>query len=237
METRRQDKDMYHDFINYFVKPVVGLRKFDGNCFKFLLSRYVTVSDEAFALLTFENNYDCWLDMAKKNNWASSDIRPLYSTGGNGIQTPTKTQSNKQSKDTYSTNSMYRGWSIQGIRHFNVLYKLVEKERNTEAGFLFEEGFLQEMQEKMNKRNKKNYHNEEFVECKHNLWVQGDDINDAGTADAILESGHYRNSTIVFQNLEDMVEDKIPDNDDDNGQSDGNLSSTSSVGFKKVVSV
>ena len=68
---------MYHDFISYFVKPVVGKCKFDNNSFKYLLSRYVTVSDEAFALLTFENNYERWLDMAIKNNWTTSNIKPL----------------------------------------------------------------------------------------------------------------------------------------------------------------
>ena len=236
VDTRRQDKDMYHDFINFFIKPVVGKRKFDTSSIKFLPSRYVTVSDEAFALLTFENNYDCWLDMAIRNDWAASNVRPLYSTGGNGNQTPSKAQANQEFKDNNSSTSMYQGWSVQGIRRFNNLYDLVLKERNTEAGFLFEEGFLQYMQEKKDKKNKKDHQNNVYEMCWHDLWALDNDINDASTADAVLESGHYKTTTNLFQNLQDVLEDTEKDDDDDE-EDDDNLSSASSVGFKKVVGV
>ena len=106
METRRQDHDMYHDFVNSFIAPVVGKRTFDRSSYKYLFSRYVSVSDEAFALLIFENNYDRWLDMAIKDNWTTSDVMPLYTTGGNASQTPRNLQPNQVQKNTSRT-SMY----------------------------------------------------------------------------------------------------------------------------------
>ena len=54
VDTRRQDMDMYQDFATYFIAPVIGKHTFDKSSFKYLFSRYVSVSDEAFALLVFE---------------------------------------------------------------------------------------------------------------------------------------------------------------------------------------
>lgn len=235
VETRRQDKDMYHDFINYFVKPVVGKRKFDDSSVKFLLSRYVTVSDEAFALLTFENNYDRWLDMSIRNNWATSDVKPLYSTGGNGNQTPSNTQANQESKKgNNSSTSMYQGWSVQGIRRFNNLYDLIMRERNTEAGRLFEEEFLQYMQEKKDKANKKDRKNNVYEICRHDLWIMDDDINDVATTDAVLESGHYKNIIESISAVNKIDDDNLEDKKNEEAD---NQSNASSEGSKRVVGV
>lgn len=236
VDTRRKDKDMYHDFISCFVKPVVGKRKFDSNCIKYLFSRYVTVSDEAFALLTFENNYERWLDMALKNNWASSDIKPLYSTGGNGNQTPSKAQGKQKTKDNDSSATMYQGWSKQGIRRFNALYDLITEERSTRAGFLFEEEFLQYMQEKKNMARKKDRKEKEYELCRHDLWATGDDINDVSTAAAVLESGHYINTIKFFETNGDKL-NKSADEASDDEENDDDNSSASSIGFKNVVGI
>ena len=140
VETRRQNHEMYQDFATFFIAPVVGKRKFVNSNFKFLFSKYVTVSDEAFALLLFENNYDRWLDMANNNNWSSSGVLPLYTTGGNGNQTP-KQGDSKPAKTNNSSPCMYQGWSIHGIRRFNELFDLVKKERATQLGRDWEEAF------------------------------------------------------------------------------------------------
>lgn len=244
--TRRQDKDMYHDFLNYFVAPVVGKRKYEKNSIKFLLSRYVTVSDEAFALLVFENNYERWLDMGNKNNWTTSDVTPLYSTGGNGTQTPKNAEATQGLQDNTSSTSMFQGWSIQGIRRFNALYDLIYKERMTEEGILFEEEFLQDIQEKKDQTKKsKTAHTFEYEMCRHDLWVMEDDINETSTTDAVLESGHYKNYMNLLQNrcVENSDNEVDDDNDDDNengdeGENDDeSTSSASSDGFKKMVSV
>ena len=55
---------------------------------------------------------------------------------------------------------MYQGWSVQGICCFNILYDLVVKEWDSEAGTLFEEQFLQYMQNKKKKQKNTNKNNE-----------------------------------------------------------------------------
>jgi len=224
---------------------VVGKRKFDKSSYKYLLSRYVSVSDEAFALLIFENNYDRWLDMAIRNNWTTSDVMPLYTTGGNASQTPRNLQPNCKQKNTSRT-SMYQGWSVQGIRRFNILYDLVEKERDSEAGTVFEEQFLQYMQDKKEKGNQKNAKkNIEYEICRHDLWVMEDDNNGDSKTSANLESCHYKNDLSFFHNTGEKIKDEensdeeidveetdFNENDDVENDDDDN-SSTSSEGFKR----
>ena len=92
--------------------------------------------------------------MAIKNYWTTSDIMCLYTMGKNVRQTPRNLQPNQVQKNTSRT-SMYQGWSVQGIRCFNIIYDLVYKERDSEAGTLFEEQFLQYMQEETKRKPEK----------------------------------------------------------------------------------
>ena len=54
--------------------------------------------------------------------------------------------------------AMYQDWSVQGIKRFDVLYNLVETERNGSLGHCFEDKFLQyciENKEESKKNQKK----------------------------------------------------------------------------------
>ena len=73
---RRNNPEKYFLFASHFIAPVVGKKKFNSFESRFGISKYVSVSDEAFALLVFENNYDRWMSMAVSDNWASSQIAP-----------------------------------------------------------------------------------------------------------------------------------------------------------------
>ena len=47
---------VYKDFVSFFVSGVVGIHHFDRNKTTSKYSTYITVSDEAFAILSLENN-------------------------------------------------------------------------------------------------------------------------------------------------------------------------------------
>ena len=66
VESRHKDIPSYVDFFNLFVANVVGKKHFENVCWREKLSNYVTVSDEAIALLIYENNYERWTDMGEK---------------------------------------------------------------------------------------------------------------------------------------------------------------------------
>ena len=106
---RRSTSPMYVDFFGLFVAPVVGKKRFDSLCWQQHLSNFVTISDEALALVIFENNYERWMDMEKNNNWTSSSVRPKYTTGGNAFQTP------KASKGINNSNKKNK-WGKKGNR-------------------------------------------------------------------------------------------------------------------------
>jgi hypothetical protein len=55
---------MYQDFLSYYVSPIIGLRHFENEKCSKLYSSYTTVSNEAFVVLTLENNWDWWMSMA-----------------------------------------------------------------------------------------------------------------------------------------------------------------------------
>jgi len=165
VETRRQDSEMFQDFATAFIAPVVGNINLITLNFFFL---YVTVIDEAFALLLFENNYDRWLDMANNNNWSSLGVLPLYTTGDNGIQPP-KHGTGKPAKTNNSSPCMYQGWSVHGIRCFNKLLDLAKKERATRLGRDWEEAFLEQIQVKKRSGRENKSAPIEYEKCKHKL--------------------------------------------------------------------
>ena len=89
----------YKLFILRFVRPIVGLIEFDRRVNNTQLKAFelCTVSDEAFAMLVLENNYDRWLDIFERNDCKKphpkrqkeskrkqfySDKKPLYTEGG-----------------------------------------------------------------------------------------------------------------------------------------------------------
>lgn len=174
IETRRNNLDMYMDFFTLFVAPVVGKKRFEDNCCRQKLSDFVTISDEALALILFDNNYDRWLDMGKNNDWTKSLICPRYTTGGNAIQTPRRKKSTNENitseKLRDSTCAKYQGWSIEGIKKYNIFFEAVEKERNSELGKLFEDTFQKVSKQIREDNSKKPSKEPVFEMCRHELW-------------------------------------------------------------------
>jgi hypothetical protein len=72
---------IYKDFVSFFVSGVVSIRRFDRHKLHTrYYSTYVTVSNEAFAVLTIENNWKWWGSMAEREEWKDSDVSSMYTT-------------------------------------------------------------------------------------------------------------------------------------------------------------
>src|SRR5687768_10729878 len=84
----RSKSDEYVDFVNNYVAPVVGEKQFENCCYQQHFSKFVSKSDEALALIIYENNCERWLSMAKAEDCSSSSVCPKYTTGDNASQTP-----------------------------------------------------------------------------------------------------------------------------------------------------
>src|SRR5687768_6509232 len=105
---------IYFDFINHFVSAVVGKTKYINDSCTRLLSKFATVSDEAFALLSLENNYDTWMEMGVTGDTKTSRVQCKYTNGG-------------KSQGKIAPSQHNRGWSNEGLCRFDELFYMVEK--------------------------------------------------------------------------------------------------------------
>ena len=80
--TLRSGVDTYGWFVSQFLPAVVGSRCWNANYRKNTISSFVTVSDEAFALVNMENNYARWQDMFIKQNTKTSEVGALWTNSG-----------------------------------------------------------------------------------------------------------------------------------------------------------
>ena len=78
VNNRRQTFESYCLFASWFIAPVVGKQRYDKLCWRTTFSSYVSKSNEAYALLIFENNYDRWISMFESNEWGSSTVKPAF---------------------------------------------------------------------------------------------------------------------------------------------------------------
>ena len=126
-----EDDDPFLFLVEHLIGQAHGLRNWkNAKCFQ-RISNTLTVSDEAFVLLSIEN---CW-DAIQEEIQDNEDEE-----GGNG-----KPGVYTRGKYTnHGTNSRYGGWSPEGIKRFNELYELVEKNRN--------EPWAKKVDEEVNKR-------------------------------------------------------------------------------------
>jgi hypothetical protein len=153
-----------------------------------VLSNYATVSDEAFALLCLENNYETWMDMGLTGNKKTSNVPRKYTNGGS-------------SKGKNGTSQHNKDWSDEGLCRFNELFGLVEKNREGSYAKKFEEDFRQWYEDKVSgkqKRVKKLY--VEAVQVCHKLWSDNEE-EELAKNDPYSDIGHK------WIKMDDMNED------------------------------
>ena len=128
LDLRCDSTGLYFKFIEYFIAPVVGKIFYKENRCDRLISDYISVSDEAFAILIFENNYETWCDMVKRNNTKLSPVIRKYTNGGS-------------SSGKNGSSRRYQGWNSEGIKRFNDRFDLVKADRESPHARQFEEVF------------------------------------------------------------------------------------------------
>lgn len=117
----------YLHFVTYFLRNSVQRRFFDRNKVKFALGDYVSIPDEAFALITIDNNWSKWNDMAATDKWDKNQVKSEYT------QVLDKSGKVKNIE-----------WNDEGIKVYNEYYQAVAKYRKTDNYKVFERYFLQQ---------------------------------------------------------------------------------------------
>ena len=134
----RQNKDAFTMFVNHFLKPAYSTKwkakRYEPKTKK--VADIVTASDEAFVLLTLENNWERWIDINNKTgNAYTTSMRGLPSTLDSDVM-PKYTHINKKRTDVARGDTapqVWRGWNHEGILRFNDLCKEVKADRTNHA--------------------------------------------------------------------------------------------------------
>jgi hypothetical protein len=184
LKTRfEEDKyPVYKDFVQFFVSGVVGIRLFDKQKCMARYSTYVTVSDEAFAVLTLENNSSRWASMAELDEWKDSHVSSKWTTSREKRKTQTEGHNNNSDKENEnkadkSEARSYRGWSAQGIARYNQLFQEIKWQRQTPEFQVFEtylmNMFQEEEEEEGQNRNKQQKidNKKSLPVAQHELWT------------------------------------------------------------------
>ena len=107
------DKKTWTLCVDLFLCHAIDKLKFKKMKGTKLLSEYLTVYDEAFALLTLESNVEAWINEAEGNDKKERNELRLYVKAG------------KQTKGDF--NKM--GWTLKGRERYNQICAEVEKNR------------------------------------------------------------------------------------------------------------
>jgi hypothetical protein len=125
-----RDLELLEIWCTYFFPAVVGTHYFKKNATQARLSKFVTVSDEAFALTVIENFYDRWTVEAThkaKGEACNPDSLPVAKwTDANGA---------------VGKNGNKCGWSNDGIRQYNVHNTNVELQRSMDDSVKLENSY------------------------------------------------------------------------------------------------
>jgi hypothetical protein len=135
----QQDMDVYMWWAENFWPRVVGQekRKLDVTSGNKKPSDLVTISDEALALLLFENHFLSWKAKAKSEDNARSQTSSITSSDVSTCMTK-YTRNNGSTKD---------GWSDDGITHFQELMTKVREDRASTYGAEFDKLVQEKMQQ------------------------------------------------------------------------------------------
>lgn len=168
---------VYKDFCSFFVSGVVGIRHFDRNKCIRPLSKYVTSSDEAFAVLTLENNWSRWSSMATTKNWKESEVPSAWTTSIDKRKAMHEPNDEDDSDDQETPQPRrYRGWTARGILRYNQLHAEIKVKRELDTFKEFEKYCLEEFQAeaealgKNNHKRRKREPDKPLPMATHDLW-------------------------------------------------------------------
>ena len=120
----------------YFLPSVVGKVKYTSQKMCKVISRNVTVSDEAFALLCVANIYDrviyqCFVQEPDILNWSDWLPNPLAAV------------TNKYTEKSQDFSAVkFQGWSLEGLQVFNRLFQNIEEFRQAANSVQLESAIL-----------------------------------------------------------------------------------------------
>lgn len=119
---RSKNPTGYFIFLDRFIRRVVGCNKFNREAAVMLLDDFVMLTDEAFAMLVYENQEERWTRMFDEK-LKRLPMAAKFTDGGGG-----------KNREKLGRNRKNQGWSPEGIERFNQLCEIVFNDRQTQSG-------------------------------------------------------------------------------------------------------
>jgi hypothetical protein len=149
---------------------VVGYKRWCKCYFKEPISNFATGTDEAFLMVTLENNYRRWVD---EEEWNRTNFDKLPEDQSEKDWAPAKyTNSGRSKSGGQGKNRHYQGWAGEGYRRFNYWMERVVQDRLDRA--VFEAELLAKIRKEAQcESDDENVEEEEEEEihCVHELFV------------------------------------------------------------------
>ena len=220
-----------------YVPLVVGRNYFKKMMKKVPVSKFVTVSDEAFALLILKNNEYVWPEKYKnllKKRKDSAEEGAADRGDGNDEDEVDDNEERGEERGRECIHPRYtnrrrveghsrEGWTSEGMEKFNEYYGKIQRDRRSASGEKVEEEFLKLIQREGHKL--KNKHNEEGGNAyeKNKMVVAndwGDECDYGGSVNsrlgggAVMRDGNRREEELL------NTADDNNNGDDDKGEND-----------------
>ena len=201
--TMRTNKNgAYSFFCDHVLSQVVGKSDWKTRGSKALISDMATVSDEAFAILLIENNYDVWHEMVVEDDGVApvpessgmdgddddDDDGGGGGSGGSGGGDHAAANARKMKvKSKYTLNGAgtkkYQGWTNEGLLRFNHFAALVYANRANDKEKTFEKGELNRQKKlEESKKGSKNKKRKATTEATVYCYIEGQVPHGANTS-------------------------------------------------------
>ncbi len=192
---------VYMQALKTFMPTIVGVGTWKNFYLRRPISEWTTISDEAFLVISLYNNWNRWNDM-RRNNSRQSEV-------------PSKYTMKVTKSGVVHLNSKNKGWSNEGITHFNSLVRIIKDAReNNKNRKKFELEWMQHWEADLKRLDTTNNthfpSNEAFVELGNtnaNNHMMGDRVEN--------HVDMFLNHDFGFDDCDDL-EEEDGDNEADN---------------------
>ena len=200
---------LYRDFVETMVSGVTSRIQFKQLYLNKEVSDFITTNDEAFALLTIENNWDRWCDMYRRHDMSkfNCQVPSLYTNAGDARNNNKEILLNGKVCVLGST-CKHQGFSQLGLQRFNALCKIIKQERHTkqrrDAEIRWKEDWISQISEGINAHpynSKAQKKTDNVISIEQELWSDDENI------EAQNHIGNNDNLSNSHEQLHDVEDD------------------------------
>ena len=183
MEDLREkvDTDGLQFFAEVCLKNVVKKRDWRLNHRKEVFRNFVTVADEALGMLVLENNVEIWFELANRDSSDLKEGRDNAKDDDNSRSTDETRSVTAYTNGGAKSDGTKRGWSRDGIKRYNELYRKVKSIRR--------EGEYENLEEELRVR----WRNSQIGHADADIV----EIQDAESFEEALNDFDYDNLTMI----------------------------------------